>query len=177
MNRADAGLHPLMAVLVRHYGDLVENLRRRFGDRGLAHEVVHDVCVRLLAEPPREEIRSPQAFLHRVTTDLAIDRYRVETGRRAWVDVVEQLPEVAAPHADPQAQLVARQTLDALQRTIEALPTRCREVFILHKLHDLPQQLIAERLGISRNMVTQHVARAMQAVRPVIAGHADGWEH
>lgn len=160
----------LTAALVQHYDDLVDHLRRRFGDRGFAREVVHDVCVRILAEPPREAVRVPQAFLRRLSVDLAIDRHRVEAGRRAWVENVAELPEVEAPGAAPEAQYAFRQTLAALSNAIESLPPRCRDVFILHQLHDIPQAEIAERLGISRNMVAQHMMRAMRSVRPVLQG-------
>ncbi|MCM5679762.1 RNA polymerase sigma factor [Schlegelella sp. S2-27] len=160
----------LAAALLQHYDDLVDHLRRRFGDRGFAREVVHDVCVCILADPPRETIRVPQAFLRRLSVDLAIDRHRVEAGRRAWVESVAELPEVEAPGATPEAQYAFRQTLVALARTIEALPPRCRDVFVLHQLHDIPQAEIAERLGISRNMVAQHMMRAMRSIRPVLQG-------
>lgn len=37
----------LLSTLVRHYDELVEHVRRRFGERGFARDVVHDVCVHL----------------------------------------------------------------------------------------------------------------------------------
>lgn len=147
---------------------MVNHLRRRFGDPGFAREVVHDVCVRILADPPREAVHTPQAFLRRVSVDLAIDRHRVETGRWAWVESMADMPEAEAPGASPEAQYAFQQTLTALIRTIENLPPRCRDVFILHQLHDIPQAEIAERLGISRNMVAQHMMRAMRSIRPVL---------
>lgn len=158
----------LAAALVQHYDGLVSHLRRRFGDPGFAREVVHDVCVRILAEPPREAVHTPQAFLRRLSIDLAIDRHRIETGRRAWVESVGELPEVEAPDASPEAHHAFQQALAALTHAIENLPPRCRDVFILHKLHDVPQEEIAVRLGISRNMVAQHIMRAMQGIRPVL---------
>lgn len=158
----------LATALVQHYDDLVNHLRRRFGDPGFAREVVHDVCVRILAEPPREAVHTPQAFLRRLSVDLAIDRHRVEAGRRAWVESMAVVPEVASPSASPEAHYAYQQTLTALLRAIEALPPRCRDVFILHQLHDIPQAEIAERLGISRNMVAQHMMRAMRGIRPVL---------
>lgn len=158
----------LATALVQHYDELVHHLRRRFGDQGFAREVVHDVCVRILAEPPQEVVHTPQAFLRRLSVDLAIDRHRVEVGRRAWVESVADLPEAEAPGASPEAQHAVQQALAALTRAIENLPPRCRDVFILHKLHDVPQEEIAIRLGISRNMVAQHIMRAMHGIRPVL---------
>ena len=79
-----------------------------------------------------------------------------------------EVPEAEAPGASPEAQYAFHQALTTLTRTIEDLPPRCRDVFILHQLHDIPQAEIAERLGISRNMVAQHMMRAMQGIRPVL---------
>lgn len=158
----------LAMALIQHYDDLVNHLRRRFGDPGFAREVVHDVCVRILAEPPHEAVHTPHAFLRRLSVDLAIDRHRIDTGRRAWVESMADVPEAEAPGASPEAQYSFQQTLVALTSTIESLPPRCRDVFILHQLHDIPQVEIAERLGISRNMVAQHMMRAMRGIRPVL---------
>ena len=43
----------LLSSLVRHYEDLVDYVRVRFGDHGFAREVVHDVCVQILERPQR----------------------------------------------------------------------------------------------------------------------------
>ncbi|HEY6773274.1 MAG TPA: sigma factor [Oxalicibacterium sp.] len=78
----------LMAALVRHYDELVDHARRRCGDKGFATEVMHDVCVQLLERPPRDDIKTPQAFLRHVSTQLAIDRYRNEKLRSDVVRIV-----------------------------------------------------------------------------------------
>lgn len=86
----------LATALVQHYDDLVNHLRRRFGDPGFAREVVHDVCVRILADPPREEVHTPQAFLRRVSVDLAIDRHR-PAGVAAHLSGKAVIPAPARP--------------------------------------------------------------------------------
>ena len=45
--------------------------------------------------------------------------------------------------------------------TIDALPPRCREAFILNRFEGLSHQEVADRMGISRNMVAQHVIRGV----------------
>jgi RNA polymerase sigma factor (sigma-70 family) len=42
------------------------------------------------------------------------------------------------------------------------LPDRCREIFILRKLKQVPQKEIASRLGISERTVESQVTRGMK---------------
>ncbi|HWT70712.1 MAG TPA: RNA polymerase sigma factor [Oxalicibacterium sp.] len=161
----------LIAVLVRHYDELVDHLRRRFGDTGFAREVMQDVCVQLLERPPREDIKTPQIFLRHVSTQLAIDRYRVEQARARVVAAVEELPETAIPHlplSSGELAVAFQQKQQALLEAVQALPERCQEVFILHKLYHMPQADVAAKLGISRGMVARHMARAGARLSPVM---------
>jgi RNA polymerase sigma-70 factor (ECF subfamily) len=66
-----------------------------------------------------------------------------------------------------------RERLALLRGAIDELPPRCREVFVLHKLDGLSHADVADRLGISRNMVEKHVIRAMRHFRDRLdaAGH------
>lgn len=169
----------LLSALQQHYDDLVAHVRRhvgaRGGDRAVARDIVHDVCVELIETPPAGNIRLPLAFLREVMTRRAIDHYRVEQGRRAWVESVDELPECADAGSlgrDPAEILAGRQWLLHLVRAIEALPPRCREVFVMHKIHEYPQAAVAEHLGISVKTVEKHVHLGMEACRRAL--HALG---
>lgn len=163
-------LHPrpsslLLAALVRHYDELVEQLRWRFGDRGLAREVVHEVCVDLLERPRHDPVSVPLALLWRMSHDRAVDRMRAQDRERRWLDVVESVPDTAADQADGLCTLQARQELELLSRTIEAMPTRCRHVFVMHKIHEMPHAEVAQRLGISHKTVEKHLRLGLAACR------------
>lgn len=165
----DSSAPPLLAALVRHYDELVDLLRRRFGaDRGFARDVVHDVCVSLLAEPPRQPVAAPVAYLRRATVNLAIDRHRVETARGAWVESAEELPEPADEAPGHDRHVDASRELDRLSEAITLLPPRCQQVFVLHKIHEMPQAEVAIRLGISRKAVEKHIRLGMMACRAAL---------
>nr|WP_241014850.1 RNA polymerase sigma factor [Burkholderia sp. Ac-20379] len=166
----DAAHSSLITTLVKHYDDLVNHVRRRFGDRTFATDVVQDVCLQLLQRPPEDaRIHTPLAFLRHLSIHRAIDRWRGDEARAASVDLTGlAAPDLRSDDADGEQCLTYQQTLDELGRRIDALPTRCREVFILHKLHDLSQDEVAAELRISRNMVAKHLARAMAALAPVL---------
>lgn len=151
----------LITVLARHYDELVDSVRRRFGDRHAAREVVHDVCVQLLEAPEKEGVRVPLALLHKITHDRAISHYRSERRRQAWVDDQAMLPEVACGAPGPERCLEAADELERLCAAIADLPPRCQQVFVMHKIHELPQQEVAEQLGISVKAVEKHLKVGM----------------
>lgn len=163
-----APLNSLVSALVHHYDELVDHLRHRFGDKSFAREVVQDVCVRLLEQPPPEPVQKPYPFLRRVSLHAAIDRYRGEQVRRAHIESVAQLPERAEEGSSAERQLAARRELDALVAIVDNLPPRCRDVFVMHKIHEVPQAEVARRLGISRQMVEKHLQRAMAVCRAAL---------
>lgn len=162
---------PLVSSLVRHYEELVDYLRRRFRSPGLAREVVHDVCVRLLERPAVPDARQPIALLRRIAHDAAVDRCRAEDLRRHWAEPRAELPEAPCPCPGPEQQAQGQQALQRLSATIERMPCRRQQVFILHKIHELPQAEVARRMGIGLKAVERHLRLALadchqQAPRP-----------
>ncbi|WP_175102885.1 RNA polymerase sigma factor [Pararobbsia alpina] len=159
----------LVGVLVKHYHELVDYVRRRFGDQTFAHDVVQDVCVQLLRRPPGEAMDTPLAFLRHLSIHRAIDRWRADERHAAYV--LEEEQDVAGLHADligEERLLSYKQTVRELEKVIQGLPTRCREVFVLHKIHEMTQDEVAAHLNISRNMVAKHLSRAMIEFAPLL---------
>lgn len=154
----------LIGALALHYDDLVAYIRRRFQGSQFAREVVHEVCVQLLEKPPQQPVKLPFAFLRKVSFNKAIDRRRADSTRNTWIDFTPDVPDWYVHDLDGAASLDFEQQLHALLAIIEALPARARQVFLLHRIHGMAQREIAAELGISLNMVTQHFARAMQAI-------------
>lgn len=154
----------LIGALALHYDDLVEYIRRRFQGSQFAHDVVHDVCVQLLEKPPQQPVTLPFAFLRRVTFNRAIDRRRADNTRNTYFEMSGEVPDWYVHELDGAAALDFEQQLDALVAIINGLPARARQVFLLHRIHGMPQREIADELGISTNMVTQHFSRAMRTI-------------
>lgn len=155
----------LISTLVRHYDDLVDQVRRRFGDRGFAQEVVHDVCVHLLEKPEKDNVHTPLALLRKISHDQALSRYRSERRRQAWVVAMPELPESACEAPSPARQYDAAEEFERLVQAISELPERCQMVFVMHKIHELPQAEVAARMGISLKTVEKHLRLGLAACR------------
>lgn len=155
----------LLSTLVRHYDELVDHVRRRFGDRGFAREVVHDVCVQLLEKRQPDEVRTPLALLRKISHDQAIDRYRSERRRQAWIVELPEHFEAVSETPSPPRHYEGERELERLAQAIEQLPPRCQMVFVMHKVHELPQAEVAARLGISLKTVEKHLKLGLAACR------------
>lgn len=161
----DPATPSLLSALVRHYDELVDHVRRRFGDAGFAREVVHDVCVHLLEKPAAAPARLPLALLRRISHNMAVDRCRAEDAQRSRVEATAVLPDAASDQPDAARALDAQRELERLGEAIAALPPRCQAVFVMHKIHELPHAEVAQRLGISRKAVEKHLRLGLAACR------------
>lgn len=166
----------LTDLLVRHYDELVRHasgvLRRRNGaaaseggthqTRDLAREAVHEVCLQLLrGHESAADVRVPLAFLRTLSKRRAIDNLRSEALWRRLAsggdDCPEYLEHAAASETEPDRRYAARQQFTLLMQAVESLPPRCRDVFVLHKIHEWSQPRVAEYLGISLKTVEKHI--------------------
>lgn len=158
----------LLSALVRHYDELVDYVRRRFGDRGTARDVVHDVCLQLLEHSEKDDIRTPLALLRKISHDTAVSRYRSDRRRAAWVTATADLPELPCSAATPLGKYEAEQEFQLLVNAISSLPPRCQAVFVMHKVHEIPQGEVADRLGISIKTVEKHLRLGLAACRKML---------
>lgn len=128
-------------------------LHRRFPARVEVDDIVQEAYLRLWSRPRELDLRAPKAFLFVVARNLALDflRRRRARGEMALPD---DPSAVAAEQADVPDEDQRSIELRLLEEAIEALPSRCREIFRLRKVNGLPQELIAARLGISEHTVS-----------------------
>lgn len=151
------------------YTELLLSLGRRVGCLHTAHDVLHDAFIRYMLAAGRASIEQPNAYLRRVAHSVLMDHFRA-SGREVALDDPAALAvcnEQDLGHFAPSAEHLAdmHQRLDALQRIINCLPARCREVFWLARIEGHRQPEIAHMLGISLNMVERHLIRALLDLR------------
>ncbi|KQP34819.1 sigma-70 family RNA polymerase sigma factor [Methylobacterium sp. Leaf100] len=150
-------LHRSEGVRLRRF------LMRLLGSADAAADAHQETYLRMLGALSRTPIEHPSAFLFQVANNVALrmrNRQRLEgTLFRTMTDT--DLAEIADGYALPERQVIARQELRRLAAAIDALPPRCREVFLLVRFENLSNGDVAARLGISRNMVEKHLIKAL----------------
>lgn len=150
----------LKAYLCSHFPDLRD-----------VDDIVQDSYVRLLEARRQHEIVSPRAYLFTTARNAALSLLRRP---RIFSDLpVTEItgPGVMDEGPDAADRLVQRQEIALLMDAIDALPARCREIFIMRKLHNLPQKDIAARLGLSAQTVQVQIARGAAKCAAYLRAH------
>lgn len=124
---------------------------RLLGRRGDAEDIAAEALARAYVRWSRVSA-FPQAWVSRVTTNLALDAYRKERRRRGL------------PTRTAVIDLAAAERID-LHRALGALSKRQREVVALRYIADLPEETVAAALGCSPGTVKQHAARGLAALK------------
>ncbi|HUE63085.1 MAG TPA: sigma-70 family RNA polymerase sigma factor [Rhizomicrobium sp.] len=132
--------------------------RRNLGGLEI-EDVIQETYTRLVAAESVAHVHDAKNYAFQVAGSVVIDHLR-----RMKVVPISSLPdldylEVASEEPSPERQTIDRDELNQLAQMIAALPGRVREVFILRRVHGLPQREVARRLGLSESTVEKHMAR------------------
>ncbi len=152
-----------------HYEELIGTWTRRLRHRQQAEDLAHDTFVRVL-ESDAATVQQPRAYLHQTARNIAVDAFRREDRRGALEEQGVHLS--VSPSGDPEHFMHAIQLADSIERALGELPINCRKVFVWQKIEGLTQAEIAERLGLSKNMVEKYMIRTLRHLRDRLDGSA-----
>ncbi|MFB9662220.1 sigma-70 family RNA polymerase sigma factor [Glycomyces mayteni] len=140
---------------------------RLLGSAADAEDVVQDAFLRWHAAH-RDRIDTPEAWLTKVTTNLALDRLRSAQSRRERA-VGFWLPEPLLegdPMLGPLDTLEQRESVTiAVLLLLERVPPVERAVYVLREAFSHSHKEIAQILDITESASQQHALRARRRVR------------
>jgi RNA polymerase sigma-70 factor (ECF subfamily) len=79
----------------------------------------------------------------------------------------EELP-LAGNFTTGLEQIQFNETRDKVQYFVDQLPTRCRQVFLLSRVHELSHKEIAELMDISVKTVENQIGYALKFLREAL---------
>ena len=148
------------ATLLGRHGPLVLGVCRRILADFNAAEDAFQATFLILARRAAS-LRQPAelaGWLHGVAVRVALRARRAATRRRT-VQPRTDAPEPAAPHANPLAELTARELLAALDEEVSRLPEAYRLPVVLCALEGHSQEEAARRLGWTPGSVKGRLER------------------
>ncbi len=143
-------------------GPLQGMLYRILQDWEEARDAAQETFVRVHRALPRYESRARfHAWLFQIGARQALDALRKRGRRPVAVELDPDLP--AESGAEPAAE--RNETVRAIERAIQELPSDLRAAFVLAEYEDLAHAEIAAALDCSAKAVEMKIHRARQSLR------------
>jgi RNA polymerase sigma-70 factor (ECF subfamily) len=153
--------------LEQHRCYLTAYALRRVGDSGLAEDLVQDTFLAALgAGQGFRGDSSARTWLTGILKNRIADSYRAPERLVQSLDEGEDgAAEIAAPDADPVADLERTRLQEALQRQLARLPARAARAFQLAEMEGRDAAEVSRLLGVTPHSVWEMVRRARKALQ------------
>ncbi|MEM7504588.1 MAG: RNA polymerase sigma factor [Pseudomonadota bacterium] len=157
------GLADIAMAFLENTTFLKRFLTRYFANRQDIEDVVQETYLRAHIEDQKKGIEHPKAFLFRVAKNVALKKLSRKS--RQITDYIEDLasPVVTETEASVDEHLEAEELLGLYCEAVTTLPPKCREVFLLRKVHGLAHKEIAERMNLSASSIDKYLRRGILA--------------
>jgi RNA polymerase sigma-70 factor (sigma-E family) len=157
----------LTEIYTGHYNELVRLALLLVHDAPTAEEVVQDAFE--VMHGARHRLRDTEKALSYLR-QAVVNRSRSVLRHRKVVDM--HLPKTAPDEQSAEQAALALIESSALTSALRSLPVRQREAIVLRYYWDLTEDDIAHAMGISRDAVKRHTARAMAALKSILEHEA-----
>ncbi|MFY9153521.1 MAG: RNA polymerase sigma-70 factor [Prolixibacteraceae bacterium] len=153
-----------------YFARLNDFARKIVGVEAISQDIVQEVFLKVWEKRADIEVVNIEAFLFRLVRNRCIDyikHTKVENNRMEKIQFkskFEELYRIDFVGNEPYL-LIEKELQLQIEKTIQSLPDRCREVFIHSRIHGLKNREVAEKLNISIKNVERHLSRALQSFR------------
>ena len=148
----------------RYWETLYSTVFTIYSDREVCSEIVHDIFLNLWLKREKLQIESFKAYI------LASARYHVyryvKNARKNSLEYREDLEYSSSVSMNDGELNIRYQELEkSVDRELEELPRRCKEIFTLSRREQLSNDEIASRLDISKRTVENQLTYALRHLR------------
>jgi len=139
-------------------------LRRWAGRDQDIDDVIQEAYCRLAAMDDVTHVSNGRAYLFQTTRNIVL-----EQARRSKIVRIDNVTDMSSlsivDEAPPLDRVVAgARELQRVEQLIENLPLKCRQIFVLRRIHGVSQREIAQMLGITQAAVEKQATRGLRLI-------------
>ncbi|MBL1407145.1 RNA polymerase sigma factor [Sphingobacterium faecale] len=152
-------------IYERYSGPLYLFVLKRWEDRDGAKDLVHDFFLKLWEKREVLEISSNlTAYLYTAIRHAMLNQISREKVKTRYIDSFLSFLDTVEPKGTDYL-MREREMQKIIEREIDGLHPRMREVFELSRKENLSRKEIAETLGISEETVKNHMHKALKTLK------------
>lgn len=155
--------------ILPHESSIRRWLARRWGGAIDGEDVIQEAYCRIAALPSVEHIENGRAYFRKIAHHVATDivRHAKVANLQAVTEIEWQNVMDDEPAAD--RTVAARQELSRVDAILSQLSWTGRRVIELRRCEGLSQKETARTLGVTENVVENHIVRGIRTVLKVMA--------
>ena len=164
-------LSAVSAAFLENHAFLKQFLARFFSNRQDIEDVAQEAFLRAFVAEQQKEIEQPRAYLFRIAKNLALTKLTKKSNK--ITDYLEECggSVVIECGAAADSEVEAQESLGLYCEAVAALPEKCRQAFLLRKVHGLAHKEIAERMSLSVSSVEKYLFRGVLECRTFVQEH------
>jgi len=149
--------------------DFLKNFLKRFLSKDEdIEDVTQEAYLKAYNIEQNSDIDNPKAYLFRVAKNVALNELN-QKSRQMTVYIEDRLASIPVDGKDTlEDELEAEQSVMLYYKAANALPKKCRRVFLLRKVNGMSHKEISEHLGITISAVEKHLRNGTRSCRDYI---------
>lgn len=152
----------MLAEWLSHKDQLRRYIVKQTGDFDLADDILQEVYIKASQNIHQLEGKGKlKNWLYRITHNTIVDFYRTNQSHEELMD--NQAEE------QPSDELINLQKMgQCLRPMFDCLPEKYRQVMVLSELDGLPQQVVADQLGLSLSGTKSRIQRGRVKLKELL---------
>lgn len=159
----------LSAIFEKNRQILMRFMVARTRDTALAEDLLQDIWLKIQDVDRAQPIGNPLSYLFKSCENAVRDAKRSDARKLAretlWVEQGDSHVSGGRDQLTPERIAIERDHLRSVYAELNKLPDRTREIFLSFRVHEKPQQDIANHYNISISAVEKHLQRAYRVIR------------
>lgn len=131
-------------------------------NKEIVEDCLHEIFIKLWINRHKNEIDNLNSYLYSATRFQVFKAIR---DGKVRVDLFDEIVDIGLA-SNIEGLINEKEINKQLDKSIEALPPKCKEIFILSRKMNLSGKEIAQRLGISEKTVENQITIALKKIRP-----------
>jgi RNA polymerase sigma-70 factor (family 1) len=159
----EGNINALGIIYHKYSAQLYQTLYNLLRNRQTCEDLIHDLFVDLWQRREYHHIQQLKPYL------FAAARNRVlMLARNNKITVDVSTLELAEPQIEPESALLTRELGSIVNRQLETLPEKCREIYALSRIEQRSHKEIALLKNISIKTVENQITIALRRLRPAL---------
>ncbi|MDX7986763.1 sigma-70 family RNA polymerase sigma factor [Xenorhabdus sp. 12] len=123
-----------------------------------AEDLTHEIFIKLMQSSDLKYIQQPKAFLITIARRTLANYCRRKKLEDGYLEYMKAMPK-STSHSS-EHQLVLLEQLEKIDNTLDELPAKVRQAFLLTQLQGMRYKDVAEDLGVSMSSVKNYLQQA-----------------